>query len=286
MFSLVQDNTIWSGSGASIDGLVTVDKGSVDIANSIFAGTKLGSDELLLGIIIRVDSGDLTMDHNCFVGNDERVAPVVVDRTEVHTYASFLQRRSAVVAPTGCEFISIVKTGSLDESGFQHTEFNCVLNSQTDVCTASIAKRFARQMPCERSLGSIAENEANVELTNRVRTYVLCPDTKYNVESSIAIGQPNTHIICGINGDSKNQCVLSGGRVQVEVTDDYWTGGTRIPALNVLLHGIRFERAAFANVLIKYPGVFVLRDCTFLVSSARHTIEIVIPLTATPDSYI
>ena len=101
-----------------------MDKGSVDIAHSIFAGTKLDNDEVLLGIIIRVDSGDLTMDHNCFVGNDERVAPVVVDGTEVHAEVSFLQRRSAAVAPTGCEFISIVKTGSLDESGFQQTEFN------------------------------------------------------------------------------------------------------------------------------------------------------------------
>ena len=254
-----------------------MDKGSVDIAHSIFAGTKLDNDEVLLGIIIRVDSGDLTMDHNCFVGNDERVAPVVVDGTEVHAEVSFLQRRSAAVAPTGCEFISIVKTGSLDENGFQQTEFNCMLNSQTDICAASIAKSFARKMPCERSLGSIAKNEANVEFLDRVRTYILCPDTKYIVESSIEIGQHNMHLICGINGDSNNQCVLSGGGVQVEVSDLYWTGGARVPAINVLLHGIRFERAASANVWIKYPGQFMFRDCFFSVSSARRTIYIVSP---------
>ena len=267
---MLQGNTLWNGSGASIESLLTVHNGIVEITNSVFARTtKLDSGALLMGIIVRVDNGELNMRSNCFVGNDESIAPIVADKVEVHTEALFLQRRSATMAPTGCEFISHVKTGSLDVSAFNQTEYNCMIYQKVDICTASIAKKVANKMPCESSLDSIAANEANIESSSPVRTYVLCPDTTYNVGSSpLALSRPNMHIICGINGDSDNECILSGGAVQLVVSEEYWIGETRMPALNILLRGIRFVRATSTNVLIDTAGEVLFHDCAFSVSSS------------------
>lgn len=274
----MQDNTLWSGSGASIDGLVSVDSGSVEIAHSVFAGTVMASDALLLGMVVFVENGGLNMRRNCFVGNDERIAPVVVDQAEVYAEGSFLHRRSAEVAPTGCEFISKVESGSLDESEFNQTDFACMVYSTTDVCTASIARNITTKMPCETSLDNIETSEESLVSTGLTRTYILCPETKYDIGSTpIAIGQPNTRILCGITGDSNNKCILSGGLVQLEVSDKFWTSVASPPAVNTLVQGVRFERATATNILIKYPGEILLVDCVFLVSCRFTSHSIPIP---------
>ena len=260
---------MWDGSGASIDGLVTVDEGSVEITQSVFAGTKLVSDTLLLGYLVRVDKGELNMRSNCFVSNDERIAPAIVDQAQVFAAASFVQRRSDDVAPTGCEFISKVTAGSLQESEFDLTEFECMSSTTADVCTAMISDTMTQEMPCEESLAAITTNESRIQNTSLLRTYILCPEKQYMVGSSspIVIGQPNMHVICGIDGNVNNGCVLWGGLVQLEMSDMYRTTGSIGAATNTLVQGLTFEKASGTNVLAQYPGELLIRNCAFLVRS-------------------
>jgi len=247
---------------------VTVDEGSVEITHNVFAGTKLVSDSLLLGYLVRVDNGELNMRSNCFVGNDERIAPAIVDQAQVFASASFVQRRSDDVAPTGCEFISKVTAGSLQESEFDHTEFDCVSSTTTDFCTAIISDTMSQEMPCEESLAAITTNESRIQNTSLVRTYVLCPEKQYMVGSSpIVIGQPNMHVICGVDGDVNNDCVLWGGLVQLKLSDMYQTTGSVGAATNTLVQGLTFKKASGTNILAQYPGELLIRNCAFLASS-------------------
>jgi len=202
------------------------------------------------------------MRNNCFVGNSESIAPVVVDEAQVFASGSFLQRTSSEVAPTGCEFISKVKTGSLLESEFEWTDFDCLVYSRTNICTASIARNFTTSMPCEEKLEDIFTNEVNVLSTKIVRTYILCPDTNYNVGSSpIVIGQPNTHVICGINGDSNNDCILKGGSVQLMVSDQLWTGRQHSRSRCHFRAGQRDECADQVSWRSSFSGLCIFEQC-------------------------
>lgn len=210
------------------------------------------------------------MRSNCFVGNSERIAPAVVDQAQAFAARSFVQRRSATVAPTGCEFISKVKTGSLQEDKFDQTEFDCMSSSTTDVCTAWISGNMTKKMPCEASLDDINTNEGSVDDSSIGRTYILCPDKKYTVGSSpIVIGQPNMHVICGIDGDSNNDCFLSGGMVQLKISDEFRTTGTIVPAANALVQGLTFEEASATNILAQFPGEIRIQNCIFLVRTSK-----------------
>lgn len=236
-----------------------------------------------LGYLIYNDGGDLTGHTNCFIGNDPRIAPIVTENQfgNVQTTLSFVQRLSAELPPTGCEFLATVTTGTLDQLDFQDVAFTCQ-NSDAAVCTASSLNKV--DPPCLTSLDDVYHFEANLTDDRSLRTYILCPGTKFEVGGRnsndgnpfdmsrsdgsypIIINRPNMRVLCGADGSSQNDCVITGGDMQLGIIDEFNTGG--LPAMNSLVRGITFTGASIANIQATFPCHVIVQDCIFRVSNS------------------
>jgi hypothetical protein len=228
-----------------------------------------------LGYLIYNDGGNLTSHSNCFIGNDQRIASIVTDNQvgDVQTTLSFVQRNSTELPPTGCEFLARVTTGALDRLGFQDVAFTCE-NSDAEVCSASSLKKV--NPPCLKSLDDVYHSEANLTDDMSLRTYILCPRTIFKVGTRsgnngtpddgshpIIINRSNMRLLCGADGTSQNDCVITGGDIQLGIIDEFNTGG--LPATNSLVRGIIFTGAAQSNIQANFPCHVVVQDCIFRV---------------------
>jgi hypothetical protein len=270
------NNVVWSYNSDSIEGLITLRGAKMDISHTTFASTTIKeSVTMKLGYLIYNDGGDLTGHTNCFIGNDPRIAPIVTENqhSKVQTTLSFVQRLSAELPPTGCEFLASVTTGSLDQLGSQDVAFTCQ-NSDAAVCTASSLNKV--DPPCVTSLDDVYYFEANLADDRSLRTYILCPGTKFEVGSRngnngtpfdlshpIIINRPNMRVLCGADGSSQNDCVITGGDMQLGIIDEFNTGG--LPAMNSLVRGITFTGASLANIQATFPCHVIFQDCIFRV---------------------
>ena len=156
---------------------------------------------------------------------------------------------------------------------------------------------------CISELYDIQQTEAALapQLVGLVRIYTLCPFTTYQIadsfdsqrqprqgrQSPLVLGRPNMHIRCGSDGSSANQCVLSGGHLQVHLSHEYYytTAASSTsaalhpdnkhlhPIANTVLEGITFTAADSFNVLAEFPGDLTLRDCVF---RDNHAISLVL----------
>jgi hypothetical protein len=129
---------------------------------------------------------------------------------------------------------------------------------------------------CVDSLDRIFEAEQAVEDdTNGTRTYILCPNTTYYVaialngsgspvegEHPLTISRSNVLILCGEDGSSTNNCLLSGGREQLVFADVFETNQS---VTNALVRGLTFTDALTRNVAVRNNGQLVLDDCVFKV---------------------
>lgn len=159
---------------------------------------------------------------------------------------------------------------------------------------------------CVSELYDIQEAEALLSikdiLLSKPRTYILCPDTVYDIADSfdtdrrprdgkqapLIIGRSHIYIKCGETGSSSNKCVFRGGHFQVHLSPlflsptrdaseddggDFSSSATSSatttnnrderPILNAVLQGITFTEAGSFNVLAEYPGELLLQDCIF-----------------------
>ncbi len=123
--------------------------------------------------------------------------------------------------------------------------------------------------------------EANLTDDRSLRTYILCPGTKFEVGSRngdngspfdlspsdgsypIIVNRPNMRVLCGADGSSQNGCVISGGDMQLGIIDEFKTGGP--PAINSLVRGITFTGASLANIQATFPCHVIFQDCIFRV---------------------
>jgi hypothetical protein len=270
------NNTVWSFSGMTVEGLVVAENASIIISHTSFLGTIIES--IQLGFLVGIFGGELSMHDNCFIGNDSRIAPVVTERLEIGTFAgNFVQRMTSQLSPTNCEFLAKVSGGGyldLEKNDFDQVTFECQ-QSDSNVCLASSLNDHYR-VPCVNSLDSIYYNEDTLKEDSIVRTYILCPNTEYKIGSMngdtgtpvdgfrpIVIGRPNVHILCGADGKSKNMCVLSGGVFQISLFDEF---GSKTAASNTMVRGVTFTHASSVNFWVQFPGKVFLQDCIFNVS--------------------
>jgi hypothetical protein len=140
---------------------------------------------------------------------------------------------------------------------------------------ASIA--IQAEADCFDSLDPIRVAEEALEDDSEllVRTYVLCPHTVFEVakvfmqdgspkngQYPLVLGRSNIHILCGVDGKSENDCVLSGGLFHVGFYDEWETGKA---VTNALVQGLTFHDAKNTNILAENAGDILLRDCIFKV---------------------
>jgi hypothetical protein len=203
------------------------------------------------------------MQDHCFLGNDNRIASVVIsdkEKTQIQTMGKFMQRQTEDMPPTKCDFLA-AKSGKADGIAGQMLTIQNFSQGGSDreaadsvTCTASAylknADKGKHEIPCVESLDDIYHTEATVTNEHSVRTYILCPNRTYEIRSKnknanngsapIIIGRSNVHVLCGADGNSDNNCVLNGGEVQLAVYDEF---NIKHSVDNTLVQGVTFTEA-------------------------------------------
>lgn len=256
-------------------GLAVFDTTSVEITDTVFAGSSTGRPESSPTYLMRVEHGDISLRNNCFLGNDATITPIVTNRASFQTYDSFYQHRGSGIPPTGCRFVAEVTRGSLDHDDFERSQFNCYTPSSTNVCGLANLTSID-QFPCEATLNDIYQNEQTLDDTSYVRTYILCPQKIYSIgfldsttvnsnaiSAPLVLGRPNVHILCGVDGKSSNNCVLEGGSFQLGVMHS--VAGVSAFVDNILVQGVSFTQGQEANIVIDAPCNVLIQKCIFTV---------------------
>ena len=200
------------------------------------------------------------MRNNCFFSNNDRIVPVVISKSSYDVESSFVQHKTSLLSATQCEFLSIDMGGSLFDEG-SYGDFTCEL-SDSQVC-ASL--KSGTDIPCERTLRAILDEERNAERGNATRTFILCKNTNFNVDESgtLELSQSNIRILCGPEGRQANNCVLEKGSIQISVMNE------EVPVEKVSILGLTFSQARVVNVAVQTPSDVVLSDCLFKVRSEK-----------------
>jgi hypothetical protein len=126
---------------------------------------------------------------------------------------------------------------------------------------------------CYRNLTRIFEIEIEVQDETILRTYILCPDSVFDIGPLDEMGQlsdqypilPRSNAVyyCGEDGLSTNNCVLRGGPFQVLMGfKDSGADGIK----NVLIQGVTFEAADERALVLDKPGDITFIDCIVRVS--------------------
>jgi hypothetical protein len=97
-------------------------------------------------------------------------------------------------------------------------------------------------------------------------TYVICPNTVFNMANAVEVWEMNgnTNYLCGTNGSSKNNCIVTGGDVHFLI---YIYAFDQASKENIVVSGFTFEKAAYINGAIGYWGKHTFQDCIFRVSA-------------------
>lgn len=200
------------------------------------------------------------MRNNCFIGNDDLIAPVVLSESSYDVQSSFVQHKTKTLSATQCEFLAVFMGGSLFDDEDVRGTFTCEM-SDLPVCSAAALLKVGAEIPCERSLQLIAEAEDGAENGNATTTFILCKNTDFNVDESgsLELRQSNVRILCGPEGSQGNSCVLERGSTQISIMNE------RMPVDNVSIRGLTFSQASSVNVAVLTPSDVVLYDCLFKV---------------------
>ena len=132
---------------------------------------------------------------------------------------------------------------------------------------------------CIQSIDILESAEAVVTDFSVQRVYTLCPQTTFTIGRQDYYGtllsgtgtdmihlRPNLHIQCGDNGARSNNCVITGGTLQVDGTSFYTGSSTSAVVLsNIRMTGITFASVEKYHVWIDQPGDVVFHDCSFQV---------------------
>lgn len=131
---------------------------------------------------------------------------------------------------------------------------------------------------CGQCLTSIASVELRDQYsdTSEPRTYIMCPNTVYEVGTFVAGNippftggdaffqpRPNVHIQCGDDGSSANNCTVIGGTLHVSAST---IAGMTEPPTNVTFTGLTFADTNRYSFWGNMPGDITFEDCIFKVS--------------------
>ena len=128
--------------------------------------------------------------------------------------------------------------------------------------------------PCYSNLTEI-QDLVSLKSPFVVETFILCPDTIYVMGSFDPIGEvqiegwdpiftrANSIFQCGDDGKSSNNCVITGGDIQILHEVVTYNKESKD---NVVVKGITFEDATVAGIMLAASGEISLIDCIFRVS--------------------
>lgn len=126
---------------------------------------------------------------------------------------------------------------------------------------------------CISSTNDLEALESAVTDYSVERQYILCPETTFSIGRLDFYGtlisstgsdmihlRPNLHLQCGETGESTNNCIISGGSVQLDGTG-FRKNVTSLE--NVVITGLTFTNTLQSNVWIDRMGSVLFRDCIF-----------------------
>ena len=263
------DNVLGASPGADSTAIIYSVGAFIDMSHSVIVGTtKNVQAKETVPNLIYVDSANLDLNSNCFIGNSDDITPVVISQQSSQTAMvkrrlNFNQRTTSFLSNTNCEFMAYTQQNA--------TTFLCE-PSDGEVCVAKGTSDYG--YPCITYLDDIYFSEWDVTDDSIPRSYILCPQTTFRVGSRHTedgtpqggsypsiLGRSNIRVLCGANGKIENDCNVVNGIVQVALFDEFQTGGQ--PIENALVQGISFSKATAMNALISGSGDVVLRDCIF-----------------------
>ena len=153
----------------------------------------------------------------------------------------------------------------------------CLLSLQSTLLVDTVYG----QSTCLLSINELESAESQVTDFSVERRYTLCPETTFTIGRQDFFGtllyetgshvihlRPNLHIQCGDTGARSNNCVISGGTVQMDGTAFFVANSTGSTVLtNVKMTGLTFTNVEKYHVWIDQPGDVTFRDCAFQVRS-------------------
>ena len=135
------------------------------------------------------------------------------------------------------------------------TVANCISTVSAEDCIDSYAELTALQ---------IARGGNNAIPV----TYVICPNTVFDLTNDVEWDlNGNTNYLCGEDGSSTNNCIVTGGLFQFAVSSFPYGFSNKD---NILISGFTFQKAEIGNAAIASSGNFVIRDCIFKVRERRN----------------
>jgi len=137
----------------------------------------------------------------------------------------------------------------------------------------TVAPVLSPSKGCFSDLSQVADRVATKNAF-QVETYILCPNTVYKIGFIGASGvtedgfpalvlRQNTRYICGEDGKSSNNCILTGGQFQLLSTFNSFNQEIKA---NIQIKGITFQDGESAGALLVAPGDVIFEDCIFRVS--------------------
>lgn len=123
--------------------------------------------------------------------------------------------------------------------------------------------------PCISSYAELTSLEAARGNNNAVPvTYIICPNTVFNLTGEFEWNlNGNTNYVCGYDGASTNNCVVTGGEFQFTVSLFPYNFSSKD---NIVISGFTFEKAAIASGAIASSGNFEICDCIFKVRKNKQ----------------
>jgi hypothetical protein len=267
--SVFSDNVLGSSPGAEATAVIFSVGASLDLSNTAIIGTTKDAQKVEeMPNLIRIEGAAANLKNNCFIGNDDSIAPVIAENAAVYTTSNFNQRISSALPNSGCAFIG---HNVMTDSVTLKKGYVCEADD-APVCTSQRPATY--RYPCVSYLDEIYFSEWEVSDASISRSYILCPNTDFRVGSRhtdegtpiggsypIILGRSNVRILCGVDGKYENNCQILNGVVQVAHFDEFQTGGS--PITDTLVQGIAFSGASSINALIASKGSVVFRDCSF-----------------------
>ena len=149
--------------------------------------------------------------------------------------------------------------------------------TSTDLSNSTKAVSPLADWPEDKCIDNLTNIHDDILLKGQfeMKTYHVCPNTTYEIGIPDSQGsccdegkhrpfemRSYTEYVCGKDGKSSDNCILTGGQMHVITTQHGWVGE---PAKGITLRGFTFENAEMLSVLIANEGEIQFVDCVFRV---------------------